>query len=119
MQGADVDRAREVMLRTAAQEQAAEERWEGVVLEEPGGLGRQRDHSTAASILRLAIKRRTAHDDFDRALRERILLALDAIGVQQFPVTTVVQSEPAPGQPAPRPAAKRRTNSELTGTPRG
>ena len=43
VQGADVDRAREVMLRTA-QEQAAEERWEGGRPRGPGGLGRQRDH---------------------------------------------------------------------------
>jgi hypothetical protein len=97
---------------TAAQEQAAEERWAGVALEDPAvwGVTEIRDNGI---VLRLALKRRTGHDDFDRALRERILLALDAIAVQQFPVTTVVQSEPAP-----RPASRRRTSSTGRAAPR-
>lgn len=104
VKGADLDRARSTIL-AAAEAVAGEQQWGGVALEPPmiWGVNEIRDNGI---ILRLAIKRRTKHDDFDRAVRERILRELDAAAVQQFPVYTVVATGPDPG---PEPAQARRT----------
>lgn len=95
VKGADLDRARSTIL-AAAEAVAGEQQWAGVALEPPAvwGVNEIRDNGI---ILRLAIKRRTKHDDFDRAVRERILRDLDAGAVQQFPVYTVVATQPEPG----------------------
>lgn len=110
VRSADVERARAAIL-AAALEVAAEDRWAGVALEPPAvwGVNEVRENGI---VLRLAVKRRTGHDDFDRALRERVLHDLDELGVRQFPILAVTVADAGAD-----PAAGSTTGAEPARTP--
>jgi small-conductance mechanosensitive channel len=82
LHGQDVDKAREVVLAEAIRV-AELPQWEGVTLDPPTVWGVQAIQAEGV-VLRLAVRRRHNHDDFDRYLREHVVKALDGAGVRIF-----------------------------------
>lgn len=80
--GQDIQAAGTVVLSTA-QAVAGDPSWSGVVLDPPALWGVQ-EVRPEGIVLRLAVRRRSGHDDFDRALRERLVAGLTEAGVRIF-----------------------------------
>ncbi len=82
LSGQDIDRARDVVLAEALRVSALP-RWQGVALEAPTVWGVEDVHREGV-VLRLAVRRKPQHDDYDRFLREHCVKALEAAGIRIF-----------------------------------
>jgi moderate conductance mechanosensitive channel len=102
----DVDAVQSKLLETATAF-AGESKWKRVILEKPEIWGIE-SISAEAIVIRLVVKVRSGtKDDVARALRGRLKVAIDELGVQLPPLNSIAL-RPGPGGPLPgaKPAPK-------------